>query len=149
MTPQELVKPAALAAVPVLLAVLIAYFLGGITAAFLVGLLLLPVAWFALGFVGLGAAAGAVMLSLAALLLAESVLEPQSESVEQLSAADADVRQARRVAIMGCEGREQDLEETIRRQRGERGDMSRRVERLERRSRALRSALRKARRRAR
>lgn len=148
MIPRELVKPIALAAASALLAVFIAYFLSGITAAFLVGLLLLPVAWFTLGFVGLATAASVVMLSLGGLVLAESVLEGQGENIEQLRAADADVRQARRVAIMGSKARVENLREKILRQQEELVDMSRRVQRLEDRTRALRSALEKARRRA-
>jgi len=149
MIPRELIKPIVLAAAPSLLAVLIAYLLGGTLAAFLVGLLLLPVAWFTLGFVGLATAASVVMLSLAGLVLAESVLERRGANIEQLRSADADVRQARRVAIMGSEAREESLKETIRRQSKELADMRRRVERLERGTRALRSALRRARRKAR
>lgn len=148
MIPQELVKPIAFAAVPGLLAVLIAYLVGGTLAAFLVGLLLLPVAWFALGFVGLASALSVVMLTLAGLLLAETVLERQGSNVDLLRAADADVRQARRVAIMGSEAREEDLKEKVRRQQEELADMSRRVVRLERGTRELRSALSQARRRA-
>ena len=149
MIPQELIKPIARAAVPGLLAVLAAYFLGGITAAFLVGLLVLPVAWFALGFVGLSSAASVVMLTLAALVLAETVLQRESSNIEVLRTADVDVREARRVAILGSEAREENLRQRIRRQREELVDMSLRVERLERGTRALRSALSKARRRAR
>jgi hypothetical protein len=147
--PRELIKPIVLAAAPSLLAVLIAYLLGGTTAAFLVGLLLLPVAWFTLGFVGLATATSVVMLSLAGLVLAESVLERRGANIEQLRTADADVRQARRVAIMGSAAREENLKETIRRQGERLAAMSLRVERLERGTRELRSALKRARRRAR
>lgn len=149
MIPRELVKPIALAAVPGLLAVLVAYLLGGTTAAFLVGLLLLPVAWFGLGFVGLASAASVVMLTLAALVLAETTLQREGSNVQLLRAAEADVRQARRVALMGSEAREGKLQERIRRQQEELAAMTRRVVRLERSTRTLRSALSQARRRAR
>ena len=149
MIPQDLVKPVALAAVPCAVAMVIVYLLGGSGMAFLVGLLLLPVAWFALGFVGLSSAASVVMLTLAALVLAETVLQRESSNIEVLRTADVDVREARRVAILGSEAREENLRERIRRQREELVDMSLRVERLELGTRALRSALSKARRRAR
>lgn len=149
MIPHELVRPIALAAVPGLLLVLLAYLLGGTSAAFLVGLLLLPVTWFALGFVGLVSAASVVMLALAGLVLAESILERQGEDIKLLRKADADVRQARRVATMGTEEREDNLRERIRRQQEELAKMSRRVVRLERGTRELRSDLSESRRRVR
>ncbi len=149
MIPHELAKPIASAALPCGAALVIAYLLGGTTAAFLVGLLLLPLAWFTLGFVGLATAASVVMLGLAGILLAQTVLEREGSDVEMLREADADVRQARRVATVGSEAREENLREEIRRQQEELAAMTRRAQRLERRTRTLQAALSKARRKAR
>jgi len=143
--PQDLVKPVALAAVPCAVAMVIVYLLGGSGMAFLVGLLLLPVTWFALGFVGLSAAAGVVMLTVAALLLADTLVEPKGSDAELLRAADADVNQARRITTSGFEAREDRLEDTISKQRKELADMTRRVGRLERDTLELQSALSQAR----
>ena len=145
MIPQDLVKPVALAAVPCAVAMVIVYLLGGSGMAFLVGLLLLPVTWFALGFVGLSAAAGVVMLTVAALLLADTLVEPKGSDAELLRAADADVNQARRITTSGFAAREDRLEDTISKQRKELADMTRRVGRLEDDTRELRSALSQAR----
>jgi septal ring factor EnvC (AmiA/AmiB activator) len=123
----------------------IVYLLGGSGMAFLVGLLLLPVTWFALGFVGLSAAAGVVMLTVAALLLADTFVEPKGSDAELLRAADADVNQARRITKSGFEAREDRLEDTISKQRKELADMTRRVGRLERDTLELQSALSQAR----
>jgi len=132
--------------VPCAVAMVIVYLLGGSGMAFLVGLLLLPVTWFALGFVGLSAAAGVVMLTVAALLLADTLVEPKGSDAELLRAADADVNQARRITKSGFEAREDRVQDKLSKQSKKLADMTRRVGRLERDTRELRSALSQARR---
>ncbi len=146
MIPQDLVKPVALAAVPCAVAMVIVYLLGGSGMAFLVGLLLLPLTWFALGFVGLSAAAGVVMLTIAALLLADTLVEPKGSDAELLRAADADVKQARRITTSGFEAREDRLEDKLSKQRKELADQTSLVGQLEDDTRELRHALSQARR---
>ena len=123
----------------------IVYLLGGSGMAFLVGLLLLPVTWFALGFVGLSAAAGVVMLTVATLLLADTFVEPKGSDAELLRAADADVNQARRITKSGFEAREDRVQDKLSKQSKKLADLTSRVGKLEGARRELRRALSQAR----
>lgn len=149
--PQTLAKPIASTALTGALAVLASYFLGGLDAALLIGALFIPLAWFVQGVLGLSVAAGTVMLTVAVLLLADTLFQLEGAETEIIGQTDAAVRDLRKSQAEAdkLRGEVKELQKDNRDQRERLEDAADRVGELVRVSRGLRSDLRSEQRRSR
>ena len=145
--PRERVKSVAATAAMACLAVAVAYPLLGTVAAALVALAVYGVAVFMLGLVNAGAAAAALMATLAVVVAIDPVLD---DSDEQVPPERAQLREARTSlgASVEREGkareRQEQLEAELSQLRGKSRSSARRTGRQETQIRRLRRALRRA-----
>jgi len=149
--PQTLAKPIASTALTGALAVLASYFLGGLDAALLIGALFIPLAWFVQGVLGLSVAAGTVMLTVAVLLLADTLFQLEGTETDIVSQTDAAVRDLRKSEAEADKLRDRLKELGVANEKqGDRLESAgKRVDELVRSSRTARSRLRREQRRSR